>query len=361
MDTQKGRALKLLRDILVLNIAAGTIACLAHVSFYHTTRSEILGSLLQSLAISFCIGTPICLLMALFGDSFARRQFPGNWALLGICAVGCAIAGNLAYNVVSITFGWLAAGEFWSSFWTRIQLSVILALSITFAIFGYRVLRHELETTTLELRNKQLEEERARKLALEAQLASLESHVRPHFLFNTLNTISSLIPEDPKLAESLVGKLATLLRLSLDSNQERLGSLERELKIVTDYLEIEHARYGERLRFRIDVPPELRSAEVPALSLQTLVENSVKYAVGSRVQGAEIRVAAFAKDGSIFVEVSDDGPGFTAEAIRPGHGLDNLQRRLANLFGPAARLEISSEPGCAAVTFCLPRIAAKIQ
>jgi len=218
-------------------------------------------------------------------------------------------------------------------------------LSVGIGALSYGVLRNQLETTTLE-------QERAQKLAVEAQLASLESHVRPHFLFNTLNTISSLIPEDPKRAETLVGKLAAVLRLSLDSNQTRMASLERELKIVGDYLEIERARYGERLRFRIDVPPELGPVQVPALSLQTLVENSVKHAVGSRFEGAEIRVAAFEREGSVFVEVSDDGPGFTQQAILPGHGLANLQQRLVTMLGPDAKLEIRSGP---TVSFCVPR------
>jgi LytS/YehU family sensor histidine kinase len=244
-----------------------------------------------------------------------------------------------------MALGLVPQGYLWVSFWARIQFAAVLALSMGIGALGYGVLRNQLEATTLE-------QERARKLAVDAQLASLESHVRPHFLFNTLNTISSLIPEDPKRAETLVGKLAAVLRLSLDSNQARLGSLERELKIIGDYLEIERARYGERLRFRIDVPPELRPVEVPALSLQTLVENSVKHAVGSRFEGAEIRVAAFERGGSVFVQVSDDGPGFTEKAILPGHGLHNLQQRLVTLFGPGARLEIQ---GSGTVSFCVPR------
>jgi LytS/YehU family sensor histidine kinase len=145
----------------------------------------------------------------------------------------------------------------------------------------------------------------------------------------------------------------------LDSNQERVTSLERELKVVTDYLEIERARFGVRLRFRIDVPSELRSSVVPALSLQTLVENSVKFAVGSRSEGAEIQVTAFPRDGLIYVEVSDNGPGFAEPAIRPGHGLDNLQHRLAAMFGPAAKLEISKKGEFTAVSFCLPQTDAK--
>jgi len=213
----------------------------------------------------------------------------------------------------------------------------------------------DLETAERELQARQLREERARKLAVQAQLASLESHVRPHFLFNALNTISSLIPEDPKLAETLLGKLAAILRLSLDSNQQSLAPLEKELKLVGDYLEIERARFGGRLRFEIDVPAHLHSAEIPALSLQTLVENSVKYAVAAHLDGANIRVSARSQNGILRLEVSDDGPGFTPQAIRPGHGLANLEGRMAALFGGAARLEIDRIDGFTAVRLSLPR------
>lgn len=345
--------LRTLREIMVVNVAAGLVGFLTHVSLYHATRSQILTSLAQSESISFLIGAPLVLVMARYQSTFARRRFTVNLLLLGVTAAGCAIAANLVFDAVSIALGFLPPNQFWDAFWLRIQTSLILALTITLGVFVIRWLRMEVETATLQLRNRQLEQERAGKLAVEAQLASLESHIRPHFLFNTLNTISSIIPEEPKLAESLVGKLAALLRLSLDSKHERVATLERELKIVTDYLEIEQARYGDRLRFRIDVPLELRSGEVPALSIQTLVENSVKYAVGSRYEGAEIRVSASMVDGSLSVAVSDDGPGFTEQAIRPGHGLDNLQRRLAALFGPAARLDISNKAGFTTVSFSL--------
>lgn len=344
----------LLRRILVLDLAAGLVACLL-MGGARLTSAQALTQLARTSTTAFFVATPIVLVLMRFGASMYERQFPANWTLLVMSILACAVAGNLAGNTASMAFRLLAPADFWNSFWGRIQFSVILSLGFGIAGFGYEILRKQLETRTLELRNRQLEQERTSKLAAEAQLASLESHVRPHFLFNTLNTISSLIPEDPKLAESLVGKLAALLRQSLDLNQNRVGPLERELKIVNDYLEIERARYGDRLRIRIDVPPELRTVEVPSLSLQTLVENSVKYAVASRFEGAEIRIAAFTRVGSVFVEVSDDGPGFTAQAIRPGHGLDNLQRRLVALFGTEARLEISREGESTVVSFRVPR------
>lgn len=337
--------LRLLRTIVLLNIAAGVAGCLLSIPVYRANAAQIVAQLERSLITACFVGTPVVLLLARFGMRMYRMRVPWNWVLIVIGILGCTIAGTLACSVVSITLGLVPQGHLWISFWARIQFATVLTLGVGIGALSQGVLRNRLEATTLE-------QERARKLALEAQLASLESHVRPHFLFNALNTISSLIPEDPKRAETLVGKLAAVLRLSLDSNPARLGSLERELKIIGDYLEIERARYGERLRVRIEAPPELRHVQVPALSLQTLVENSVKHAVGSRFEGAEIRIVAFERDGSVFVEVSDDGPGFTESAIVPGHGLDNLQQRLATMFGPGAKLDIRSGP---TVSFCVPR------
>jgi len=337
--------LRLLRTIVLLNIAAGAAGCLLSIPVYRASAAQILSNFERSLITAFFVVTPVVLLLVRAGMRMYRVRAPWNWLLIVTGILGCAIAGTLAGSAVSIALGLIPQGYFWISFWGRIQFAAVLALSMGIGALSFGALRNQLEATTLE-------QERAKKLAVEAQLASLESHVRPHFLFNALNTISSLIPEDPKRAETLVGKLAAVLRLSLDSNQARLGSLERELKIIGDYLEIERARYGERLRFRIDVPAELRPVQVPALSLQTLVENSVKHAVGSRFEGAEIRIVAFERDGSVFVEVSDNGPGFTEQAILPGHGLDNLQQRLVTLFGPGAKLVVRGGP---TVSFCVPR------
>jgi signal transduction histidine kinase len=336
--------LRLLRTIVLFSIAVGLAVWLLSGPVFRANAGHAAVQLERSLITAFFAVAPVALLLSRFGMPMYRVSVPWNWVLIVSGILACAIAGTLASSAVSIALGLFPRGNFWIVFWTRIQFAAILALSLGTGALGYRVLRNRLAATTLE-------QERAQKLAVEAKLASLESHVRPHFLFNTLNTISSLIPEDPKRAEALVGKLAAVLRLSLDSNQARLGSLEHELKIVGDYLEIERARFGERLRFKIDVPPELRVVQVPALSLQTLVENSVKHAVGSRFEGAEIRVMAFERDGSVIVEVSDNGPGFTEQAILPGHGLDNLQQRLAALFGPGAKLEIRDGP---AVSFRVP-------
>jgi LytS/YehU family sensor histidine kinase len=227
--------------------------------------------------------------------------------------------------------------------------------------FIHEGLKHRLETTTEKLHVKELEEERARKLAIEARLSSLESRIHPHFLFNTLNSISSLIQEDPKLAERLLERLAALLRFSLDSNQRRTVPLEQELKIVVDYLEIERARFGEKLTYSIDAPPGLETAEVPPLSIQTLVENGIKHGLSRKRDAGRLRVSIRRSDDSLTIDVMDDGPGFDGNSIVDGHGLDNLRARLAALFDERAGVEIARRGGETVVSIILPWAPAEVQ
>ena len=353
--TQGSASLSLLRKIVIVDLTTAVVGWLLRVSIYQSTRSEIFAQLGHSLLTAFFIATPVCVLISRYWSRISSMRAPLTWTLLIAVILACAGIGNIATNLVLVAIGALRSEKFWEVFGERVQFSAMIALLFGVGVFLFRVMRGDLEAAERELQARQLREERARKLAVQAQLASLESHVRPHFLFNALNTISSLIPEDPKLAETLLGKLAAILRLSLDSNQQSLAPLEKELKLVGDYLEIERARFGGRLRFEIDVPAHLHSAEIPALSLQTLVENSVKYAVAAHLDGANIRVSARSQDGILRLEVSDDGPGFTPQAIRAGHGLANLEGRLAALFGGAARLEIDRIDGLTAVRLSLPR------
>jgi len=236
----------------------------------------------------------------------------------------------------------------------RMGLGFLLALVFGVSGYFYESVRLRLNTTTQQLRTKELDEQRAQKLAVEASLSSLESRVHPHFLFNTLNSISSLIQEDPLLAERMVERLAALLRFSLDSSHRSTIPLEQELKIAVDYLEIEKARFAERLHYQIDIPAELNSVLVPPFVIQTLVENSVKHAVSLKRKGGEIRLKASAVDDRINIEVGDDGPGCSADAINAGHGLDNIRARLATLFDKEAALDISRKSGFTVVSVSLP-------
>jgi hypothetical protein len=279
-----------------------------------------------------------------------------RWSARVSAMFAACVAGSLIGGLIFVALGWQPKTDYWPQFLGSLKLAALLTIGAGLGIGIYAALRERLEETTLQLRTKELERERALKLATEAQLASLESRIHPHFLFNTLNSISSLIPEDPVRAERLVEQMAALLRFSLDANQSGLVPLGSELKIVADYLEIERARFGDRLRYQIDVPSDLNDSRIPPLSLQTLVENSVKYAIAPERAGGEIRVSGARSNGAFQLEVSDSGPAFELESAPVGHGLDNLKGRLSTLFGDRAGLLLQRVGGRNRLTLSVPQI-----
>jgi two-component system, LytTR family, sensor histidine kinase AlgZ len=311
----------------------------------NTRWQDLLTDFRFSLVYSNCIGCIAFLLIPKIWEESCDQRVWIRWTARVAAMFGSCVTGSLIAGLAFVALRWQPRQAYWPQFLGSLKFATFLTLSAGLTIGIYRTLRDRLDETTLQLRTKELERERALKLATAAQLASLESRIHPHFLFNTLNSISALIPEDPVRAERLVEQMAALLRFSLDANQSGLVPLGSELKIVADYLEIERARFGERLRYQIDVPADLNETGIPPLSLQTLVENSVKYAIAPDRAGGEIRITGARSAGAFRVEVSDSGPAFQLESAPAGHGLDNLKGRLSTLFGDRAALLLQRAGG----------------
>lgn len=276
-----------------------------------------------------------------------------RWAAYLGALVAVGLAGPLAAAGAMVLFGFAGLHSVWQIYRQSVGLALLLVVVIGLVAYWLEWLRYQAEATTRALRVQQLERERAEKHAAEARLLSLESRLQPHFLFNTINSILSLIREDPKRAETMLERLSRLLRFALDSQQRGLAPLAEELRLVEDYLEIERTRFGERLRFAVEAPADAGAAPVPAFAIQTLVENSMKFAVAPRRGGGAVAVRVRREGGMLVVEVADDGPGFTREDLRAGHGLDTLEKRLDGLYGGRARLLIANGGG-ACVQLHLP-------
>jgi sensor histidine kinase YesM len=321
----------------------------------HATLRDLGNHYKFALVYTFCISTPTWIVM--------ERLAPRLWSTSRfvriptlIATLACiALVGSLVANLIFAGLGWQSPAIFWREFLFGLRIAVFLTVLLGVATTSVEVLRARLQAATEELRTRQLEDERARQLITQARLSSLESRIHPHFLFNTLNSISALIREDPRKAERTVERLAALLRYSLDHSARGLVPLRQELYVVEDYLEIEKTRFGGRLRFAVDVPAELADLDVPPFALQTLVENSIKHAVAPNRQGGEIAVSARLVSGSLVLEVSDDGPGFEHADIGQGHGLENLRERLAALFDSEGRLEIARRGGRMVVAVAIPQ------
>jgi two-component system LytT family sensor kinase len=209
-----------------------------------------------------------------------------------------------------------------------------------------------------------LQAERRRAAAAEvsaqaARLRALQSQLQPHFLFNTLNSISGLILDGrSSIAVSMIGQLGELLRLSLQTSDTPQIPLEKELYLVRCYLAIEKTRFGDRLQYRFDIPPGAAGAMVPTLLLQPLVENAVHHGIMPLACGGTISIAARIDGESLQLRVEDDGRGAGVSPARPaGIGLANSVKRLDELFGERAKLEFGpGSSGGVAVDITLPLV-----
>jgi signal transduction histidine kinase len=173
-----------------------------------------------------------------------------------------------------------------------------------------------------------------------ATLDALKMRLQPHFLFNTLNSISALMREDVEAADVMLTRLADLLRMTLDRADDQEVPLKDELDFVEKYLDIQRVRFGERLTVRVEVDPHTLPLAVPSLALQPLVENALQHGASRRTGPATVVVRTMKRDATLIVEIEDDGPGPPAVPAS-GHGLDTTRARLRHLHGDRASLTLA--------------------
>jgi sensor histidine kinase YesM len=327
------------KEIWFIPVIAVVIAILILVIEH--AHAQILAKFFSSFIYATLIGFPTALILNWVGFHYTQRFPRSIFVIFSGVLLFTAIAGTFLGAAIIRVVGIIPPGFYAREVRSALPISLVITLVVGLSVTAYETLRHRLQAASLELRTQQMEHERANKLLAEARLSSLESRIHPHFLFNTLNSISSLIPTDPKRAEDTVGKLASLLRFSINANQSSLVSLDQELKIVRDYLEIESTRFGPRLRYEISVPENLTSVKLPPLAVQTIVENSIKHVASQRTAPVSIKITAAQYNGVCELIVADDGPGFSLAGISPDHGLANLIGRLELLFGDAAQLTVN--------------------
>jgi signal transduction histidine kinase len=188
---------------------------------------------------------------------------------------------------------------------------------------------------------------------VQARLDALVGQLQPHFLFNTLHTISAFVLEDPKQANRMITRLSELLRQSFNRERGPLVTLEEELELLDHYVAIQEARFGDRLRVTFRVDPRAGAAVVPTLLLQPLVENAIRYGVAPNGGVAEVEIVATCRDDRLHLEVRDNGPGVNGDARVDGNGsggggtglgIANTRARLQELYGPGHRFELTNAP-----------------
>jgi sensor histidine kinase YesM len=240
---------------------------------------------------------------------------------------------------VTIAF-WLtgSGNEAHANAWQPLLIGMFFGIiaSITYVLF------ERVERLALEVKQRQLSQIESAKREMEAQLKMLQAQIEPHFLFNTLANVSSLIDNDPLLSKKLLERLNDWLRVALVRARSDHTTLGDELDMLENYLQILKIRFGERLRWTMDVPEDVRGLTFPPMLLQPLVENAVRHGIEPKIGGGEIVIRAVIKNASLHVEVNDSGVGLLGETDVGGAGLENVRARLATLFGVAGKLSLEN-------------------
>jgi two-component system, LytTR family, sensor kinase len=228
--------------------------------------------------------------------------------------------------------------------WTLVTYAAVVGLS--YALDYYR------EAQARALKAAYLETS-----LMEARLKTLQAELHPHFLFNTLHAISTLLHTDPEAADRMISRLSDLLRLTFDRSGAGSVPLKEELEFLQKYLEIEQIRFQDRLSVRFDIDPETLDVEVPRLILQPLVENAIKHGVAPKSGAGLVQISAKRKADKIWIEVRDNGVGLSKHArmrFTTGVGLSNTRARLECLYGAGQRLDFNDGNDGLAVEMLIP-------
>lgn len=280
-----------------------------------------------------------------------RHKVPlnrGGWAVgvgfhLGMSFIVMAtyyLGRNLAYVIFSeqrwADFWEMALGGFWGR--NIIDMAyywAVLAFGYTLEIYR-RYKREELKAVQLEAR------------LIETELKALREQLRPHFLFNTLNTIAVLVREQKNDdAVNLIARLSSLLRMSLDNTRVHEVTVRQEMDFLERYIDIQKARFSDRLNVGIAIDDAAMEARIPNLLLQPLVENAILHGIASKSGPGRVDVMGHVEGGRLHLEVRDDGPGLGdgTQRAKEGVGLSNTRERIAKIYGAQGQLSLRSEPG----------------
>jgi len=320
-----------------------------------SVRSRTLEYFVWNQIVAQCIGFSIHALFELGGvlhiDAWVRRH---GWGAKAAYYSLVSTAGLLlGFGVVALV---LDPSMFINWFRNPGMLFTMTAgsLFISTVLSVVLFLRERRARAEADLQREKLRSERIEREAVLANLRALQAQIEPHFLFNTLANVTSLIDPDPAKARRMLESFIRFLRASLGATRMESTTLGAERELIASYLEVLQVRMEGRLRYSVDVPPDLATFALPSLLLQPLVENAIRHGLEPKVEGGEVTMRARREGDKVVVEISDSGVGF-ASTTHGGVGLTNLRERLRLLFGDAASLEISDAPGAGSrVSVSLP-------
>lgn len=292
------------------------------------------------------------------------HRFPGTawkrpafwiWHLLACSAIGLVSAAWVALWEERLNpYALMPGPDPFPQLWLRKFYSGLLASII---LYGLILLVAHIADAQRRFALQQAETARLNEQLSKAQLNALRRQIEPHFLFNTLNAIAGLVREGNRdAAVSMIAGLSDFLRRVVNDSGRQQVPLSEELEFTQKYLDIQKARFADRLNFSMDVPAELLPAQVPSLILQPLVENAVKHGIAQRLQGGAIRIAAARSNGSLTVRIYNDGPGLPSgwEQTANGIGILNVRTRLESLYGNEFELRLRNRNAGVEASLSIP-------
>jgi signal transduction histidine kinase len=259
--------------------------------------------------------------------------------------IGAIICGGL----LGLTVNWLVRLDELNEVFSKAPIHLLISLAVMTMTAGIvasilwgreKVVR--MEAAIHAARSQGAEQE---KRLIEAQLRMLQAQIEPHFLFNTLANVQSLIDASPATAKKMLALFNDYLRASLARTRGSKGTVQQEFDLLAAYLGILQIRMGERLAFRLDCPTDLRDCAFPPMLLQPLIENAVRHGLEPKVEGGEVTVTVSRTGGWLRLEVRDNGLGLPASVSGHGVGLSNVRERLSSLYDGKARFELCGQAG----------------
>lgn len=301
------------------------------------------------------------------------RRFPidrERWLLNSMLHIVACVTLTIAHRAIYLIIGWLlhvAAYRDLTSIPDLYSSDILFNLPTGFMSYGtiflisyvidyYR--RHQEEELKISRLKAELAE--AKLQVTEAQLQALKMQLHPHFLFNTLNSISALLDEDAEAADQMLARLGDFLRMTLQNSGAQQVTLQEELEFLRCYLEIERVRFQDRLTVIMSIDDETLEARVPNLILQPIVENAIRHGIVSRIAPGQIEISASLIGEALQLRVKDNGPGLGSvdgarAIVKEGLGLANTRARLAQMYGAAHKFDMSDAPeGGLQVTLTIP-------
>jgi two-component sensor histidine kinase len=261
----------------------------------------------------------------------------------------------VVYTIVYLVVRPFVVPQLYYNSWTGVPLPkppFLEGLYVAFRSFFFDILYGFFLTVlaaflwryTEQLRETEISRAQLQARLASAELQALKLQLQPHFLFNTLHTISNLAPIDSSKAQRMIARLSELLRLSLEHVSSEAVPLRRELEFLQSYLDIEKTRFEERLQIVMDIAPHVLDAEVPNMLLQPLVENAVRHGISKKAEGGTIKISAWHSLGRMVIVISDDGRGMTNGSKGMGIGLSNTRARLQQLYDNDFAFQVTPTP-----------------